>query len=73
MVVGVKNSRTGDLGVFPGSYVSLKDQTGGKANAQAASAVSSEQHTQQQTKSSGKTAIAEYDYKKGRKINENHI
>lgn len=59
-----KNSRTGDLGVFPGSYVSLKDQTGGKANAQAASAVSSEQHTQQQTKSSGKTAIAEYDYKK---------
>lgn len=58
-----KNSRTGETGLFPGSYVTIKDETQ-TADGASAAAQAPAPHTEPTASSEGKSAIAEYEYEK---------
>ncbi|OBA22228.1 hypothetical protein METBIDRAFT_148747 [Metschnikowia bicuspidata var. bicuspidata NRRL YB-4993] len=59
-----KNSRTGENGVFPGSYVTLDDSSLPKDDDETVPDNSLKIEPERITKSNGRSAIAEYDYEK---------
>lgn len=59
-----KHSKTGEVGLFPASYVSLNEKPAEKEDAPAAPSLPTREEPEAPLKSESKSATAEYDYEK---------